>query len=94
MELTVQSALTGKLEEPLELPVGGYSLQVTNTTSCPGLVTAGLNTTVTVTEGDSYSLVFWQSEAGLEVRQSQHLNRIEMPGGGKPYVKVLWSGED
>ena len=48
---------------------------------------------MTVTEGDSTSVIFWLGEEGLEVKQSQNLNRIEMPSAGKPYVKVLWSGE-
>ena len=48
-----------------------------------------------VTEGESTSIIFWLGEAGgLEVSQSDYLNRIEMPGAGKPYVKVLWSGLD
>ena len=91
-EVTVQTALTNNFVQPLDLPVGEQRLEVTNSSSCPGLE-AGLSTTVTVTEGDSTSLIFWLGEEGLEVKQSQNLNRIEMPSAGKPYVKVLWSGE-
>ena len=91
-ELTVQSALTNNFLPPVELPVGVHRLEVRNSSSCPGLEVAGLSTTLTVTEGDSTSVIFWLGD-GLEVKQSQNLNRIEMPSGGKPYVKVLWSGE-
>ena len=72
--------------------MGVHRLEVSNSSSCPGLEVAGLSTTLTVTEGDSTSVIFWLGD-GLEVKQSQNLNRIEMPSGGKPYVKVLWSGE-
>ena len=86
-EVTVQSALTNNFVQPLDLPVGEQRLEVTNSSSCPGLE-LGLSTTVTVTEGDSTSVIFWLGG----VKQSQNLNRIEMPSAGKPYVKVLWSG--
>ena len=91
-EVTVKTVLTNNFVQPLDLPVGEQRLEVTNSSSCPGLE-LGLSTMVTVTEGDSTSVIFWLGEEGLEVKQSQNLNRIEMPSAGKPYVKVLWSGE-
>ena len=87
-ELTVMSALSSTFSEPQDLAEGEYSLEVLES-SCAGLDLTGLTTTVTVREGESSSLVFWLGEGGLEVRQSSHPNRIERPGAGKPYVKVL-----
>ena len=90
--MTVRSALAEKFTSPPDIPVGLHSLQVLNST-CPDLAVTGLSTTVSVTEGESTSVLFWLGETGgLEVSQSDYLNRIEMPGAGKPYVKVLWSG--
>ena len=91
VELSVQSALANKFQSPPDIPAGLHSLEVLNST-CPDLEVTGLNTTVSVTDGESTSIIFWLGEAGrLEVSQSDYINRIEMPGAGKPYVKVLWS---
>ena len=85
--------LYGMNLRPLQCPTlsaGLHNLTV-RSSSCPGLGVAFLSPTVVVTEGESTSLVFWSSQSGaVEFSQSDHLNRIESPEHGKPYVKAEW----